>query len=96
MSDLLLVRVFFYLTLMTIAINIVGWYGLGNYYRKRLGREKSGERDASKESKFSKIITPVIRLEFVYFLLLFPSKFQMFELHDLDRFNDIVFLKPRI
>lgn len=75
MPDLLMARVFFSLTLLTIGINVVGWYGLWGYYAVTLGRGKSRRRIASRELKVPGVITPVIRLEFAYYLLLLFYQF---------------------
>jgi hypothetical protein len=75
MPDLLMARVFFSLTLLTIGINVVGWYGLWGYYAITLKRGKSGSGVASPRLKVLGVITPVIRLEFAYYLLLLFYQF---------------------
>ena len=68
-------RAFFPLTLITIGINVVGWYGLWGYYTTTLRRGRSKIRIASRGLKGLRVITPVIRLEFAYYLLLLFYQF---------------------
>lgn len=70
MSDLLVARLFLFLTLATMGINMAGWYGLWKYYTATSQKEKPGRKNAPRGSKVPGIITPIIRLEFAYYLLL--------------------------
>jgi hypothetical protein len=75
MSDLFLAQIFFSLTLMTIGVNGVGWYGLWGYYRVTLGRGRSKSGVATPGLKALGVTTPIIRLEFTYYLLLLFYQF---------------------
>lgn len=75
MSELWLARIFFSLTLVTMAVNGVGWYGLWGYYVVTLGRENLERRSTTRGSKAVGVITRVIRLEFAYYLLLLFYQF---------------------
>lgn len=75
MSEPWLARTFFSLTLMTMGVNGVGWYGLWRYYVVTLGGGNLERRSTSRGSKAVGVITRVIRLEFAYYLLLFFYQF---------------------
>ena len=54
---------------------MTGWYGLWKTFRSSFERWKSGDKNSASELKFPKIITLVIRLEFVYYILLILLQF---------------------
>jgi hypothetical protein len=75
MSDLLIVRIFFSLTVMTIGINMVGWFGLWRFYTVTRERGRSSGKIACGELKVPEIITPIIRIELAYYVLLLFYQF---------------------
>ena len=70
MPEPLMSRVFFFLTIVAILINMAGWYGLLRYYGVFTGKSTFMETDVSRKTGVPNLITFIIRIEFVYYILL--------------------------